>query len=59
MSESNKIGILTCPLCGEHFCPIFYGFTLIYPSFDFPKRLNIGLIYICSQNENKLSTIDL
>ena len=59
MSESNKIGILTCPLCGEHNCPIFYGFTLIYPCFDFPKRLNIGLIYMCSQNDNKISSIDL
>ena len=59
MSESEEIGILTCPLCGENFCPIFYGFNLIYPNFDFPKRLNIELIYICSQNDNKISTIDL
>ena len=59
MSESKEIGILTCPLCGENFWPIYYGFTLIYPNFDFPKRLNIELIYICSQNDNKISTIDL
>ena len=59
MSESTKIGILSCPLCGEFFCPIFYGFSLIYPNFDFPKRLNIELKYICSQNDSKMSTIDL
>ena len=43
MSEYNELGILTCPLCGSNFCQIFYGFSLIYPNFDNPKRLNIEL----------------
>ena len=59
MSEFNEIGILTCPLCGSNFCQIFYGFSLIYPNFDNPKRLNIELKYICSVNDNKMSSIDL
>jgi hypothetical protein len=59
MSETNEIGILTCPLCGSNFCQIFYGFSLIYPNFDNPKRLNIELKYICTQNDNKMSSIEL
>ena len=59
MSETNEIGILTCPLCGSNFCQIFYGFSLISPNFDNPKRLNIELKYICSVNDNKMSSIDL
>ena len=59
MSETNEIGILTCPLCGSNFCQIFYGFSLISPNFDNPKRLNIELKYICTQNDNKMSSIEL
>ena len=59
MSNSNKICTLTCPLCGAYSCPIFYGFSIIYPNFDFPKRLNIELKYICTQNNNKISSIEL
>jgi hypothetical protein len=59
MSNSNKICTLTCPLCGANYCPIFYGFSIVYPNFDFPKRLNIELKYICTQNNNKISSIEL
>ena len=59
MAETNEIGILSCPLCGSNFCQIFYGFSLIYPNFDNPKRFNIELKYICSQNDNKMSSIEL
>ena len=59
MSENNELGILTCPLCGSNFCQIFYGFSLIYPNFDNPKRLNIEIKYICTMNDNKMSSIDL
>lgn len=59
MSNSNEIGVLTCPLCGSNFCQIFYGFSLLYPNFDHPKRLNIELKYICTQNNNKMSSIEL
>ena len=59
MSDSFEQCILSCPLCGTNFCPIFYGFSLLYPNFDNPKRLNIELKYICTQNNNKMSTIEL
>ena len=59
MSEINTKGVLTCPLCGTNFCPIFYGFKIVYPNFDAPKRLDIELEYICTQNDNKISSIEI
>ena len=59
MSEINTKGVLTCPLCGTKFCPIFYGFKIVYPNFDAPKRLDIELEYICTQNDNKISSIEI
>ena len=59
MSDINEIGILTCPLCGSNSCIIFYGFSLVYPNFDNPKQLYIELKYICTQNNNKMSSIQL
>ena len=59
MSNSNKTCTLTCPLCGANYCPIFYGFNIVYPNFDFPKRLYIELKYICTQNEHKMSSIEV
>jgi hypothetical protein len=53
------MSILTCPTCGSSSCPIFYGMTLLSPSFDTPKNWNIELKYICSHHNNKMFSIDL
>ena len=59
MSDEEEIYKLFCPLCGANSCPIIYGFSLILPNFDNPKRLNIEMKYICTQNDNKMSSIEL
>ena len=50
---------LTCPSCGFSSCPVFIGFTLIYPNFDSPKQYKIELKFICTYNNSKISSIDL
>ena len=53
------MNILTCPSCGFISCPIFYGFSLIFPNFDKPKEYKIELKFICSKNQDKIQSIDL
>ena len=53
------MNILTCPSCGFSSCPIFYGFSLVFPNFDKPKEYKIELQFICTKNQNKIQSIDL
>ena len=53
------MSVLTCPICGYNSCPIFYGFTLVYPNFDSPKNFKIEIKFICTKNNDKMSSIDL
>ena len=53
------MSILTCPLCYSDECAMFYDLVLIYPNFDNPKDYHIELKYICSQNDNNSSSINL
>ena len=53
------MSILTCPLCYSDKCAMFYDLVLIYPNFDSPKDYHIELKYICSQNDNNSSSVNL
>ena len=50
---------LTCPSCGFSTCPIFYGFTLVYPNYNNPKDYIIELKYICTKMKDKMLSINL
>lgn len=53
------MNILTCPSCGFSSCPIFYGFSLVFPNFDKPKEYKIELKLICTKNQDKIQSIEL